>query len=199
VDVSVLEDIDRMVRQAIDTFEHIDILVNNVGVTRVTNIMDISEKDWDHILGVNTKGTFFCLQRVAKEMIARRQGVIINIASLAGKGWAGTANVAYAASKGAVITLTKTAAQQLARYNINVNAICPGITRTPLTETNLRERAREQNVDPEEIRRILLQGIPLGRMNEPEDISNLVVFLASPRARNITGQSINVDGGIIMY
>lgn len=198
VDVGVLENIDRMVRQAIETFGHIDILVNNAGVTRRAYIMDVTEELWDRIFRINTKGVFFCLQRVAKEMIPRRRGVIINMASIAGKGFVGTTNAAYAASKGAVITLTKTAAQQLARHNINVNAICPGTTLTSLVEANLRDRAKEENRDLEEMRRIRNQGIPLGRPNEPEDISSLAVYLASPAARNITGQSINVDGGMIM-
>src|SRR6202166_783662 len=113
-----------MVRQALATFGQIDILVNNAGVTRRADIMDITEADWDRIHRVNAKGVFFCLQRVAREMIPRQSGRIINIASIAGKGYAGTSNVAYAASKGAVISLTRTASQQLAKFDINVNAIC---------------------------------------------------------------------------
>ena len=125
-------DIDRMVAEAIAAFGKIDILVNNAGVTRRAYIMDLTEADWDRIHRVNSKGVFFCLQRVAREMIPRRSGRIINIASIAGKGFAGTSNAIYAASKGAVISLTKTAAQQLGRHNINVNAVCPGIVRTSL-------------------------------------------------------------------
>lgn len=196
-DVSVMGDIDLMVRRAVETFGHIDILVNNAGITRRAYIMDVTEKDWDHIFGVNAKGTFFCLQRVAREMIPRRRGIIINIASISGKGWDRASSIAYSASKGAVIVMTKTAAQQLARHNITVNAICPGITRTPLTEGLLSERAKEANIDLEEMRRVRDQIIPLGRTNGPEDIANLAVFLASPAARNITGQSINIDGGTI--
>jgi meso-butanediol dehydrogenase/(S,S)-butanediol dehydrogenase/diacetyl reductase len=121
VDMGNLQDIDRMVRQIIATFGPIDILVNNAGVTRRAYIMDLTEEDWDRIHRVNAKGVFFCLQRVAREMLPRRSGRIINIASIAGKGYAGTSNAAYAASKGAVISLTKIAAQQLAQHNINVN------------------------------------------------------------------------------
>ena len=150
-DVGNLQDIDRMVRQTIATFGPIDILVNNAGVTRRAYIMDLTEEDWDRIHRVNAKGVFFCLQRVAREMLPRRSGRIINIASIAGKGYAGTSNAAYAASKGAVISLTKIAAQQLAQHNINVNAICPGVTRTALSEANLRVRAQEENVTLEEI------------------------------------------------
>ena len=196
-DVGDLEDIDRMVRQTVETFGHIDILVNNAGVTRRASLMDLTEADWDRIHRVNAKGVFFCLQRVAREMIPRRSGRIVNIASIAGKGYAGTSNAAYAASKGAVISLTKIAAQQLGPHNINVNAICPGVTRTALSEANLHVRAQEEGVSIAEMARRQTQAIPIGRANEPEDIAAMAVFLASPGARNITGQSFNVDGGLI--
>lgn len=196
-DVGDLDDIDRMVRRALELFGQIDILVNNAGVTRRADIMELTEQDWDRIHRVNAKGVFFCLQRVAREMIPRRSGRIINTASIAGKGYAGTSNAAYAASKGAVISLTKTAAQQLARYDINVNSVCPGVTRTALSEANLRIRAQQEGVTVEEMERRRTEFIPLRRVNDPEDIAAMVVFLASPAARNITGQSFNVDGGLI--
>ena len=113
-DVGDVTDIDRMVRRVVEAYGQIDILVNNAGVTRRADIMDLTETDWDRIHRVNAKGVFFCLQRVAREMIPRRSGRIINIASIAGKGYAGASNVAYAASKGAVIALTKMAAQHWA-------------------------------------------------------------------------------------
>jgi NAD(P)-dependent dehydrogenase (short-subunit alcohol dehydrogenase family) len=196
-DVGDLSDIDKMVGQVVDAFGRIDVLVNNAGVTRRAYIMDLTEADWDRILRVNGKGVFFCLQRVAREMIPRRSGVIINIASIAGKGYAGTSNAIYAASKGAVLGLTRIAALQLAPHNINVNAICPGTTVTALSEANLRDRAREQGLPVEEMARRRNASIPLGRPNDPEDVAAIAVFLASPGARNITGQSVNVDGGII--
>jgi NAD(P)-dependent dehydrogenase (short-subunit alcohol dehydrogenase family) len=180
-----------------ETFGRVDILVNNAGVTRRAYIMDLTEQDWDRIMRVNAKGVFFCLQRVAREMIPRHSGTIINIASIAGKGYAGTSNAIYAASKGSVISLTRTAALQLARHDINVNAICPGITVTALSETNVAVRARDEGLSLEEMTRRRNAVIPLGRPNEPEDLAALAVFLASPGARNITGQSFNVDGGII--
>ena len=163
----------------------------------IDRIMDLTEADWDRIHRVNAKGVFFCLQRVAQEMIPRRSGRIINIASIAGKGYEGTSNAAYAASKGAVIALTKTAAQQLGRHNINVNSVCPGVTRTALSDANLHIRAQQEGVSVEEMERRRAQVIPLKRANDPEDIAAMVVFLASPGARNITGQSFNVDGGLI--
>jgi len=196
-DVGDLGHIDRMVRQAIEAFGQVDILLNNAGVTRRADIMELTEADWDRIHRVNAKGVFFCLQRVAREMIPRRSGRIINIASIAGRGYAGTSNAAYAASKGAVISLTKTAAQQLGRHDINVNAICPGVTKTPLSEDNMRVRAQQEGVSAEEMERRRAEAIPLRRANDPEDIAAMAVFLASPGARNITGQSYNVDGGIV--
>ena len=197
-DMGDLADIDRMVRETMATFGRIDISVHNAGVTRRADIMELTEADWDRIHRVNAKGVFFCLQRVAKEMIPRQQGRIINIASIAGKGYAGTSNAAYAASKGAVSSMTRTAAQQLAKYNINVNAICPGVTRSALSEENLRTRAEQEGVSVEEMERRRAETIPLRRPNDPEDIAAMAVFLASPGARNITGQNYNVDGGIIM-
>ena len=196
-DVGDLASIDRMVERTVATFGRIDILVNNAGVTRRAYIMDLTEADWDRIMRVNAKGVFFCLQRVAREMIPRKSGTIINIASIAGKGYAGTSNAIYAASKGSVISLTRTAAQQLARHNINVNAICPGTTVTALSEANVALRAREEGVSVDEMKRRRNSAIPLGRPNDPEDVAALAVFLASPGARNITGQSVNVDAGII--
>jgi len=196
-DVGDLRDIDRMVRQTLDAFGQIDILLNNAGVTRRADIMDLTEEDWDRIHRVNAKGVFFCLQRVAREMIPRRSGRIINVASIAGKGYEGTSNAAYAASKGAVISLTKTAAQQLGKHNINVNSVCPGVTRTALSDANLQIRAQQAGVSVEEMERRRAEVIPLRRAKDPEDIAAMVVFLASAGARNITGQSFNVDGGLI--
>ncbi len=194
-DAGDVADIQRMVDRTIDAFGKIDILVNNAGVTRRADIMDITEADWDRIHRVNAKGVFFCLQAVARTMIPQRSGRIINIASIAGKGYAGASNAAYAASKGAVISLTKTAAQQLGKHNINVNAICPGVTRTALSDANLAVRAQQEGLSIEAMEKRRAEVIPLQRVNDPSDIAAMAVFLASPGGRNITGQASNVDGG----
>ena len=159
--------------------------------------LELTEDDWDRIHRVNAKGVFFCLQRVAREMIACRGGRIINIASIAGKGYVGASNAAYAASKGAVISMTKLAALQLAKHDITVNSVCPGVTRTALSDANLSVRAQQESVTIEEMERRRAAFVPLNRVNDPEDIAAMVVFLASAGARNITGQSFNVDGGLI--
>ncbi|MDX2158653.1 MAG: 3-oxoacyl-ACP reductase family protein [Hyphomicrobiaceae bacterium] len=196
-DLGNVAEIDRMVSEAVAAFGAIDILVNNAGVTRRAYIMDLEEADWDRIHRVNAKGVFFCLQRVAKEMIPRRQGVIINIASVAGKGFIGTSNAVYAASKGAVISMTFTAAQQLGQHNINVNAVCPGIVMTAMVADLMRTMAEKEGKPIQEIEERMVSSVPLKRANRPEDIAEAVVFLASPAARNITGQTLNVDGGLI--
>lgn len=196
-DLGDVGEIDRMVREAIAALGPIDILVNNAGVTRRAYIMDLNEADWDRIHRVNAKGVFFCLQRVAQEMIPRRTGAIVNIASVAGKGFHGTSNAVYAASKGAVISLTFTAAQQLGQHNINVNAVCPGIVKTAMVADLVKTMAAKEGKPVEEIERRMVEGVPLKRANDPEDIADAVVFLASPAARNITGQTLNVDGGLI--
>jgi len=189
--------IDAMVARTIAELGRLDVIVNNAGVTRYAYIMDLTEADWDRIHRVNAKGVFFCLQRAAREMIRQGGGRIINIASISGRGYPGASNAAYAASKGAVISLTWMAAQQLGRHNINVNAICPGVTRSELGARNAVTRAAERGVTVEQLQAEQEAGIPIRRANLPADIAAMAVFLASPAARNITGQAYNVDGGLV--
>ena len=201
-DCGDVKSIDAMVARTIAELGRLDVIVNNAGVTRYAQIMDLTEADWDRIHRVNAKGVFFCLQRAAREMIRQNQtdprgGRIINIASISGRGYSGASNAAYAASKGAVISLTWMAAQQLGPHNINVNAICPGVTRTELGARNAIERAAERGVTVAELQVAQEAAIPIRRANTPEDIAAMAVFLASPGARNITGQAYNVDGGLV--
>jgi NAD(P)-dependent dehydrogenase (short-subunit alcohol dehydrogenase family) len=189
--------IDAMIARTVAEFGRLDIIVNNAGVTRYSFVMDLTEADWDRIHRVNAKGVFFCLQRAAKEMITQGGGRIINIASIAGRGHAGSSNVAYAASKGAVMAMTMLAAHQLGPHNINVNAICPGMTMTELGERNAVGRATARGITVAELQAEQQAGIPIRRANTPDDIAAMAVFLAGPGARNITGQAYNVDGGLV--
>jgi NAD(P)-dependent dehydrogenase (short-subunit alcohol dehydrogenase family) len=189
-DLADISAIDALVARTVAECGGLDILVNNAGVTRKLDFFAVTPEDWDWMHGVNARGVFFCMQRAAREMVKVGHGRIVNIASIAGKGYPGTSNIAYAASKGAVIAMTRVGASQLARHNINVNAICPGVTRTPLAEEVLA-------ADGGEMLRRVEQTIPLRRANRPEDMANMAAFLASAEADNITGQSFNVDGGLM--
>ena len=199
-DIGDVADIDRVVVEALNAFGRIDILVNNAGVTRHADIMDLTVEDWDRIHRVNARGVFFCLQRAAREMIdSGRGGRIINIASIAGKGYSGTSNAAYAASKGAVLAMTQIAAHQLGGYDINVNAICPGRTLTEMSRATAVQRSQDLGIPLDELEEQRNAIIPIGRANEPEDIAEMAAFLAGPGSRNITGQAFNVDGGLVMH
>ena len=199
-DMGSVADIDRMIGQAKDAFGRIDVIVNNAGVTRYLYVMDVEEEDWDRIHRVNAKGVFFCMQRAAREMIAQGDGGrIVNIASIAGKGYSGTSNAAYAASKGAVLAMTMIAAHQLGQHDINVNAICPGSTLTEMGAETMRGRAETSGMSIADLEQARDARIPIGRPNTPEDIAAMARFLSGPGARNITGQAFNVDGGLVMH
>ncbi|MFT5508416.1 MAG: NAD(P)-dependent dehydrogenase (short-subunit alcohol dehydrogenase family) [Hyphomicrobiaceae bacterium] len=189
--------IDAMVSQTVDVFGKIDVIVNNAGVTRRAQIMDLTEDDFDRMNRVNTKGVFFCMQRAAKEMIKQGGGRIINIASIAGKGFAGSSNVIYAGTKGAVIAMTRLGSVQLGPHNITVNAVCPGVTETAIYDAIMASDAEKQGVPEAEVRAKALEKIPLRRSNTPGDIADMCVFLASDAARNVSGQSLHVDGALV--
>src|SRR3954470_12873773 len=196
-DVGDLGDVEAVVASVMERHGRVDVLVNNAGVTKSLGFFDVTEADWDRIYRVNTKGLFFCMQAVARTMRDRGRGRIVNIASIAGKGFRGTSNIAYAGTKGSVIAMTRIAASQLARFDINVNAICPGAARTDLYQQVMGELIERQGISEEDARKRLDVSIPLRRSNDPEDIANLAVWLASDEARNVTGQSWNVDGGLV--
>jgi 3-oxoacyl-[acyl-carrier protein] reductase len=186
VDVSNLSDVERMVEGILEKLAKIDILVNNAGITRDKLILRMTEEDWDAVLSVNLKGTFNCTKAVIRHMAKQRSGKIVNIASVVGEmGNAGQAN--YSASKAGVIGLTKTIAREYAQRGINVNAIAPGYIETPMTEA-LPEKAKEE----------LKKLIPMERLGKPEDVAEAALFLVSEEASYITGQVLNVNGGIYM-
>ena len=198
VDCGDVASINAMIEKTVAAFGRLDVIVNNAGVTRYAYVMDLTEADWDRIHRVNAKGVFFCLQRAARQMIDQKTGGrIINIASIAGRGHPGSSNVAYAASKGAVMAMTMLSAHQLGPHDINVNAICPGVTRTELGARNSVGRAAARGITVAELHAEQEAGIPIRRANTPDDIAAMAVFLAGPGARNITGQAYNVDGGMV--
>mgnify|MGYP001605761369 FL=1 len=167
-------------------FKSLDILINNAGITKDGLFVRMKEDDWDSVLAVNLKGSFLCGQQAAKHMMKQRQGAIVNIASIVGiMGNAGQAN--YSASKSGLIGLTKTMARELAPRNITVNAIAPGFVDTEMTRV-LDEKIKDK----------LVEQIPLSRLGLPEDIAHSVVFLVSSRSSYITGQVLNVNGGMLM-
>lgn len=186
VDVSNLSDVERMVEDIIEKLAKIDILVNNAGITRDKLILRMTEEDWDAVLGVNLKGTFNCTKTVIRHMAKQRSGKIVNIASVVGEmGNAGQAN--YSASKAGVIGLTKTIAREYAQRGINVNAIAPGYIETPMTDA-LPEKAKDE----------LKKLIPMERLGKPEDVAEAVLFLVCEESSYMTGQVLNVNGGIYM-
>lgn len=201
VDISDLADVDRMIAGTVASLGSIDILVNNAAVTRFVDVMDITPDDWDRMHSVNARGTFFAMQRGARHMIeaGTRGGRIVNIASIAGKAHPGTSNAAYAGSKAAVIAMTAVAAQQLGKHGINVNSVNPGLTRTPLRDELAVQAAEMQGITTDELAALRAESIPIGRECEPEDIAAMVAFLVGPGGDAITGQSINVDGGLLNH
>jgi NAD(P)-dependent dehydrogenase (short-subunit alcohol dehydrogenase family) len=198
VDVTKPADIQRLVSRSLEQFQRLDVLCNNAGVLRFQDMFEITEADWDFILDVNTKGAFFVMQAVAREMVKRRSGKIINTASISGK-QPEPFFVHYGVSKAGVIHMTKSAAVVLAPYNINVNAICPGTTITDMSLMATAGRAKLMGVSVEEAIKTREAQIPIGRRNQPEDIAAMAAFLASSDADQITGQAFNVDGGLVMY
>jgi NAD(P)-dependent dehydrogenase (short-subunit alcohol dehydrogenase family) len=198
VDVTQPSDIQRMVAQTVEQCRRIDVLCNNAGVLRFQDMLDITEADWDFVLDVNTKGAFFVMQAVAREMVKHRSGKIINTASISGK-QPEPHYVHYGVSKAGVIHMTKSAAVVLAPYNINVNAVCPGTTVTDMSLVATAGRAKLMGLSVDEAIKAREAQIPIGRRNQPDDIAAMAAFLASPDADQITGQAFNVDGGLVMY
>ena len=184
-DVSQVRDVDRVVGSSLDSFGKVDVLVNNAGTIVRKPTEDYTEQDWDGVIDVNLKGAFNFSHAVAKHMIGRRSGSIINIASIMGE-VALPPRASYSASKGGIIMLTRSLAVEWAKHGIRVNSISPGWTVTEMTEKYFSQ---------EEVRRFMLERIPLGRFAQPEEIANAVVFLASDASSYVTGQNITVDGG----
>lgn len=185
-DVAKLESVEDLVKQAIEKFGRIDILVNNAGITRDNLLMRMKEEDWDAVINTNLKGIFNCTKTIARVMMKQRSGKIINMSSVVGvTGNAGQAN--YAAAKAGVIGFTKSMAKELASRGITVNAVAPGFIATDMTAV-LSDQIKEE----------LAGRVPLGRLGSAEEVASAVLFLASDAATYITGQTLHVDGGMVM-
>ena len=185
-DVTSSSQVQDMADKILDKFNKIDILINNAGITKDNLLLRMSEEEWDKVIAVNLKGTFVCTKIVSRVMLKQRSGKIVNLASIIGiMGNAGQAN--YAASKAGIIGFTKSVAKELASRNICVNAIAPGFIKTDMTAKL-----------PEEIQKRMLSMIPLARFGEAKDVANLALFLSSESSSYITGQVIQIDGGMLM-
>lgn len=186
VDVTKSDQVGAFVQKALDKFSKIDILVNNAGITRDGLLVRMSEADWDLVLSVNLKGAFNCTKAVSRIMMKQRDGRIVNMASIIGMmGNAGQAN--YAASKGGLIAFTKTVAKELGSRNVRANAIAPGFIQTEMT-AKLSDETKSE----------MLKLIPLGKLGTVQDVANLALFLASDASAYMTGQVVQVDGGMVM-
>jgi 3-oxoacyl-[acyl-carrier protein] reductase len=188
-DVTLMADVQALVEAVRHAWGHIDILVNNAGdlLARHT-LADMTEEYWDQIMALNLKSAFLCTQAVWEEMAARKSGCIINISSIAGRNGGGPGAAAYAAAKGGLLTYTKGLAKELAPYSIRVNAVAPGVIATPYHE----------RYSPPDLFQKLVASIPTGRAGTTEEVADVIVFLASPAARYITGETIEVNGGMLM-
>ncbi|RMI19926.1 MAG: 3-oxoacyl-[acyl-carrier-protein] reductase [Calditrichaeota bacterium] len=185
-DVARMAEAQKLIDETLSAFGRVDVLVNNAGITRDNLLMRMKEEDWDAVLNTNLKGAFNCIKAVTRQMMKQREGRIINITSVVGQmGNAGQAN--YAASKAGLIGLTKSVARELASRNITCNAIAPGFIETDMTAA-LDEKVREE----------MLSQIPLGRFGQAREVARVALFLAGEDAAYITGQVINVDGGMVM-
>jgi len=187
-DVTKKEEVEEMVRKTVEEFGKVDILVNNAGICQFKPFLELTEEEWDRTLDINLKGYFLCAQTAAKEMVKQKSGVIVNVASVAmGQVGVGMATIAhYCASKGGIVAMTEALAVELAPYNIRVNAVAPGMIETPMIDTVKQ--------DPKQMEAMLTR-VPMGRAGKPEEVSNLVLFLASDESSYITGSTIVVDGG----
>ena len=197
-DISNSKEVKELTQYVTEKLGVIDILVNNAAISKIVPFLGTSEKLWDRTMEVNLKGAFLCCQAVIPGMIKKKSGKIINMSSQSGKRgskW----HAAYCVSKFGIIGLTQSLALEFAPYRINVNAVCPGVVFTPLWEEHAVDHAKRKKIDKKQVKEDLVKNIPLDRLGTPEDVVNLVLFLASSRSNYMTGQAINLSGGSVLY
>ena len=197
VDLLDVPAIEATVERVVQEWARLDVLVNNAGNVPITPLMEIGEAEWDRVLDLNLKAAFFCLQAAGRVMMAQRGGCIINMTSISGLG-PRPDQTHYAAAKAGIISLTTSAALTFAPYGVRVNAVCPGIVDTPLTRQIHLDRGHLAGISQEESLAHKVAQIPLGRIETPEDVAGVVAFLVSPDGAYITGQTIVVDGGMLL-
>ena len=218
IDIANIAEIQPMIDRAVAEFGRIDILVNAAGVAQTGLFLELTEQQWDHVIDTNLKGTTFIIQAVGRRMIKqvpeqvkatgnadrsplgdtlRCNGKIVNFSSISGR-HGRAEQVPYAASKAAIISITQSAALAFAKYNINVNAVCPGVVPTPMWEQIDHDRARISGLAPGESMKSFIERTPLKRACTPEDVASVVAFLCSPDSDYMTGQTLNIDGGFEM-
>ena len=204
-DVTRGEDIERMLEEAYRRWGRLDVLFNNAGVIRVQPMLEVTGEEWDRVLNVNLRAVFFVLQATAKRMLGQEpmpgsdlRGKLIQTASIASYRGGNHMMTPYSASKAGVVSLTRSAAQVLAPQRITSNCVCPGAVETPMWEQIDREWGAIEGLGQGEAWKRRIRGIPLGRPERAEDVANVVAFLAGPDSDYMTGQALNVDGGIVM-
>jgi NAD(P)-dependent dehydrogenase (short-subunit alcohol dehydrogenase family) len=197
-DVTKRADLATMVDRARAELGRIDVLVNNAGIYRAAATLDITEEHWDAVLDINARAVFFASQAVLPTMIAQKSGNIVSLASMAAKVGSRT-NLPYNASKAAVVSITKSLALAHAADGIRVNCVCPGFVETDMWTKVSQEQGALLGMSAEEFTRQRAAQVPLGRMERPEDVASVIGFLASPKSGYMTGQAINVTGGLVMH
>src|SRR5467141_3883604 len=197
-DVTRLADLQGMADRTVAEWGRIVLLVNNAGIHKSAHTADVTEADWDRLLAVNAKGVFFASQAVLRHMVKARRGNIISLASMAGKMGLKTSLV-YGITKAAVISMTRSLALAHAADGIRANCVCPGFVETDMWDKVSRDQGALLGMSPAEFTKARLNSVPLGRMETPEDVANVIGFLASPKSAYMTGQALSVDGGLVMH
>jgi meso-butanediol dehydrogenase / (S,S)-butanediol dehydrogenase / diacetyl reductase len=198
MDVSDANQVTEVIENLSGAVGEISLLINCAGVSSMAPFLELTEADWDFNMDVNAKGVFLVTQAVVRRMVRTGEGCVVTVASAAGK--SGAPYLAhYSASKWAVLGFTQTVAREVARHGVRVNAVCPGCVNTPMQDREVVWEGKLREMDPEDVRKSYVDYTPLGRLCEPEDVADVILFLCSDKARFMTGQAINVTGGILMH